>query len=117
MVRMHCTITAYVQRYMQRWAHSWGFPFLGSIWRARIRVPMNRILSMGAKFTVSFAIVNTPMSFVQIGAGPPICTTVRKIATPRYTAKNCQVILITHETAGLTGGGLSPQISLGASIK
>merc|ERR1719408_373724 len=36
-------------------AHFCGAPFTGSIWRARIRAPMKRMASMGAKFIDSVA--------------------------------------------------------------
>merc|ERR1719310_2170002 len=72
--------------------------------------------SIGAKFTVYLASVRRPSSFTKKGDDPDNCMIVLTMASARYTAKNWHVKLMVQPTAGLTGGGLSPQISLGPSI-
>ena len=41
-------------------------PNFGSIWRARIRAPMKRIESIGAKFTVAVAISRIVANLVSL---------------------------------------------------
>merc|ERR1719161_818497 len=47
---------AYVQKYMQIWAHTGGLPLFLVNWFTRIRKAKNRIASMGANATVSVAV-------------------------------------------------------------
>merc|ERR1719420_472854 len=109
-----------VQKKKHLCAYGCGLPFLGSIWRARIRAPMKRMQSIGAKLTVIFAVVALTSSFSSAGDFRRFFDTskhVLVIATKRYTRKNMPERRIVHMTAGLTGICWSPQISFGAFIQ
>merc|ERR1719428_2013888 len=53
-----CARSAYVHMKKQFWAHFWGLPLTGSIFNARIRAPMKRTASIGAKFIDAVAVIN-----------------------------------------------------------
>merc|ERR1719420_2756616 len=62
--------TEYVHMKKQFCAHFCGLPCLGSICKARILAPTNRIHNIGAKLTVYFASVRRPSNLVKNGEDP-----------------------------------------------
>merc|ERR1719486_1908030 len=73
-------ITEYVHRKNQFCAHFCGLPFFGSICNARMRAPMKRMHSIGAKFTVNLAIWKVASNLRLNADGPVSWISVRDTA-------------------------------------
>merc|ERR1719191_1815105 len=114
MHRHVCSAKAYVHMKKQFCAHFCGAPFTGSICSARIRAPMKRTASMGAK---NMEFVAPSKAFSSFGRGNlSHSPTALQTWMPPYTRKNWAARIIVHCTAGDTGGTLSPgHVPLGGS--
>merc|ERR1719313_1398989 len=92
----------HVAIYMPSWAQPCGAPRLSVNCRARMRVPTNRIASIGQKAMVPFAF---SIAFeMKCHSQPVNSLIVMQIQIIVKTVKNCQVRLITHCIVTEIGG-------------